>query len=170
MNKNLKYITLTAILTAISIILDVIMKLMIGSSVFGTPLYALPLIIISIFINPVYGLAAGFISDYVGFMISPNGNYAIIFALSAAMWGFIPGIISRYKSKWYLIILGIFVAHVFSTASNTLALWIQVGEKTAKNLLWLRISMIPLNVLVLSTLTIIINHRLHPVYEIFLEG
>ncbi|NLK12858.1 MAG: folate family ECF transporter S component [Candidatus Phytoplasma sp.] len=171
MKKSLKYVTLTAILTAISVVLDVLSKMIIpGNGTFGTPLFALPLIIISIFINPIYGLMAGIISDYVGFMLNPQGNYAVIFALSAAMWGFLPGIISRYKSKWYLITLGILIAHVFATSANTLALWIEVGKLAATKMLKIRVSLIPVNVIVLSYLTILINQRMHPIYETFIEG
>ncbi|CCV63846.1 conserved hypothetical protein [Alteracholeplasma palmae J233] len=170
MKRNLRKITLTAVLTAASIILDVLVKAIIPGNQFGLPIFALPLIIISLFINPFYGLAAGLISDYIGFYLAPRGNYAIIFALSAAMWGFIPGIIANYKSKEYKIIISIFIAHLFATTANTFAMYIEISKNVALSGLLLRSILIPANVALLSILVIILNKRLIPVYDMFLEG
>ncbi|MDY0211051.1 MAG: folate family ECF transporter S component [Acholeplasma sp.] len=168
MRREVKYLALAGILTALSIGLDLIVKNLIPMVDFGLPYYAIPLIIGGIVLGPVYGGIMGFMSDYIGFMLLPKGSYAILFGLSAVLWGLVPGIFIKRNSNIIVIAIALLVTHMFATLSNTVALWLMVSEKTAVSSLALRLPMLPLNVAVLSVVIYMLNSRLQPVYEDFM--
>ena len=106
-NQELRKLTIASILTAMSIILDIVFKMFIPANLnFGFPYYAIPLIIGSLILGPIYGGSMGLISDYLGFILFP-GPYAydVLFALRAVMWGVIPSFIATYKSNWPKLLL-----------------------------------------------------------------
>lgn len=168
MRREVKYLALAAILTALSIGLDLVIKNLIPVVDFGLPYYAVPLIIGGVVLGPIYGGIMGFISDYVGFMLAPRGSYAILFGLSAIFWGMIPGLLIKYKSNIYMITIALLITHIMATLSNTIALWLMVSEKTALGSLAIRLPMLPLNVIILTFVTYVLNKRLEPVYDGFM--
>lgn len=168
MRREVKYLALAAILTALSIGLDLVIKNLIPVVDFGLPYYAIPLIIGGVVLGPIYGGIMGFISDYVGFMLAPRGSYAILFGLSAIFWGMIPGLLIKYKSNIYVITIALLITHIMATLSNTIALWLMVSEKTALGSLAIRLPMLPLNVIILTFVTYVLNKRLEPVYDGFM--
>lgn len=168
MNKNVKYLALAGILTALSVALDVVVKQVIPWMNFGLPYYAIPLIIGGILLGPVYGLMMGFVSDFIGFQLAPNGDYIFLFALSAMAWGFIPGLLLKTKSSFERIIFVLLLTHVFATLANTGSMVLYGWGDYAFASLPLRVMMLPLNVGILSFLTFYLNRRLEPIYDQFL--
>lgn len=168
MNKQIKFLTLASILTALSIALDLLVKNVLPVADFGLPYYAIPLIIGSIVLGPYYGAMMGFTSDFIGFSLMPRGTYAILFGLSAIAWGLLPGIFLKRDSKPLKVLITLLVTHMVVSSLNTLALYIQVSPTVAWGSLSLRLPMLPVNVLILSAITILLNKRLSPVYEDYL--
>ncbi|MCU0105695.1 folate family ECF transporter S component [Acholeplasma vituli] len=168
MKKNVKFLALAGILTALSIALDVIVKQFIPVLNFGLPYYAIPLIIGGILLGPVYGLLMGFVSDFIGFQLAPNGDYIFLFALSAMAWGALPGLLLKSKSRLERIVIVLLITHLFATAANTGAMFLYGWGAYAMANLPLRLLMLPVNVSILSFITFYLNHRLQPVYEDFL--
>lgn len=168
MNRNVKFLALAGVLTALSIALDVIVKQVIPAANFGLPYYAIPLIIGSIVLGPVYGLMMGFVSDFIGFQLAPNGDYIFLFAFSAMAWGLIPGLLLKTKSSVYRIALVLLITHVVATATNTGAMFAYGWGAYAMASLTLRLWMLPVNVVILTMITFLLNKRLQPVYEDFL--
>lgn len=178
-NEELKRITVASLLVAISVVLGVVFKTVVPAGLnFGFPYYAIPLVIGSLILGPIYGGMMGLISDYLGFIILPVGEYDVIFALRAVMWGVIPWFFATYKSKWYQVFLSIFFAHIFATLSSTfsnfLYQYLLTNDYDASILfatgnLGLRVSMLPVNVIIMTVLVHTINYRMVNVYEAYLN-
>lgn len=168
MNRSIKFLALAGILTALSVALDVLVKQVVPLLNFGLPYYAIPLIIGGIILGPVYGLMMGFVSDFIGFQLAPQGDYILLFALSAMAWGFFPGLLLKHKSNMIRILIVLLITHIFATLSNTGAMFIYGWGEYAMASLALRLWMLPVNVVLLSLVTYILNKRLAPVYESFL--
>ncbi len=168
MKSNVKYLALAGVLTALSVALDVFVKQVIPVLNFGLPYYAIPLIIGGILLGPVYGLMMGFVSDFIGFQLAPQGDYILLFALSAMAWGFFPGLLLKHKSGLIKIALVLLFTHVFATASNTGAMFLYGWGEYAMASLALRVWMLPVNVVILTLLTYFLNMRLQHVYEDYL--
>ncbi|MFA5692654.1 MAG: folate family ECF transporter S component [Acholeplasmataceae bacterium] len=178
-NEELKRITVASLLVAISVVLGVIFKTVVPAGLnFGFPYYAIPLVIGSLILGPLYGGMMGLISDYLGFIILPVGEYDVIFALRAIMWGVIPWFFATYKSKWYKVLLSVFVAHVFATLSSTFSNFLYQYILTndfntsiviATGNLGLRVLMLPVNVIIMTALVHTINFRMVNIYETYLN-
>jgi len=178
-NQDLKKITIASLLVAASVILNVLFKTIVPSGLnFGFPYYAIPLVIGSILLGPIYGGAMGFVGDYISFLIFPTGDYDIIFALRSVMWGVIPFFFSTYKSKWPKVLLGVFVAHIFATFSSTLSNFVTNYLYTnnlntafiyATSNLGLRALMLPVNVIIMTVIVYNINFRMSNIYETYLK-
>jgi len=168
MKKSVKFLALAGVLTALSVAIDVVIKQFMPSNNFGLPYYAIPLIIGGIVLGPVYGLMMGFVSDFIGFQLAPQGDYILLFALSAMAWGFIPGMLLKRKSGLERILLVLFLTHVFTTASNTGAMFLYGWGEYAMASLALRLWMLPVNVSFISVIVFYLNTRLQPVYDDFL--
>lgn len=179
-NQELRKLTIASILTAMSIILDIVFKMFIPANLhFGFPYYAIPLVIGSLILGPIYGGSMGLISDYLGFILFP-GPYAydVLFALRAVMWGVIPSFIATYKSNWPKLLLAIFLGHVFATTSSTLANFISQYVITndysqswiyAYTQLTLRIYMLPVNVVIMTVVINVLNKVLSMFYDNYLK-
>lgn len=168
MSKELKFLSLAGVLTAMSIALDVLVKQVIPVANFGLPYYAIPLIIGGLILGPIYGALMGLISDNVGFMLFATGVYNPLFSLSAIAWGLIPGLLLDKRSKSFRIIIVITLTHLVSTILTTFAMWVVISYDYALASLSLRLSVFPVNLVILSFITIVLNKRLMPVYEDYL--
>lgn len=107
MYKNIKKLVLASIFIALAIIFTRLLSFQLGNFLrigFGD----LPILLAGIILGPLWGAAVGAISDILGFAIAPSGDFFIPgITLSAALWGFIPGIIVRviFKKKNLMSIL-----------------------------------------------------------------
>lgn len=168
LKRSVKYLALAGVLTALSVALDVFVKQIVPVLNFGLPYYAIPLIIGGIVLGPIYGLMMGFVSDFIGFQLAPQGDYILLFSISAMAWGLIPGLFLKHKSGLIRIVVVLFLTHVFATASNTGAMFLYGWGDYAMASLPLRLWMLPVNVAILSFITFFLNTRLQAVYEYFL--
>lgn len=81
---------------ALSVVLKILFEVYIPLGGFPTlrlNLTAIPIMLSGIVLGPVAGLAVGFISDILSFIIRPAGPYFIGFTISSALTGFIPGLL-----------------------------------------------------------------------------
>ncbi len=101
MKKNVKKLVLASIFIALAIIFTRFTSFQLGNYL-RIGLGDLPILLAGIILGPLWGAAVGALSDVLGFFIMPLGDFFIPgITLSAAMWGFIPGIIVRkiFKNK-----------------------------------------------------------------------
>lgn len=97
--NNLKKLILASIFIALAIIFTRLFSVQLGK-ILRIGLGHLPILLAGILLGPFWGAAVGALSDVVGFMVSPLGDFFIPgITISAALWGFIPGIIVRYTFK-----------------------------------------------------------------------
>lgn len=101
---NLYALAVTALLTAISLILA---RFSIMIPLFGYPsvrfsVSGIPIFLAGSLFGPVFGASAGFISDIISFMISGGGPYHPGFTINSILVGFIPGLIFMQlrKKQW----------------------------------------------------------------------
>lgn len=181
--KELRKLTLAAILTALSIVLDILFKSIVPvNESFGFPFYAIPLVIGSIVLGPLYGGTMGFISDAIGFFAGGSQfAYDFMFALQAISWGVIPYFLAKRKSRWPRVSIAILVSHVvatsFSTFANFMSSYIYNGGNVDGALTYafanvpLRLLMMPVNIIIITYITYSVNTRLEPLYiEFFAES
>jgi len=158
MKKSVKHLTLCAILGALSIVINVITRQLMPSEQFMIPLFVLPLIIGSILLGPVTGGMMGLVVDIASFFIGGGINFLPLMTLSRVMWGVLPFFFYYQKNK-IILLVGIFLTHLIATAINSLALFIAFNVGMIP-FISARLAMLPVNVVVLTFLTIIIISRL----------
>jgi ECF transporter S component (folate family) len=105
----------------------------------------------------------GYVSDLVGFVAFPNGTYAIIFALGAMLWGFVPGLFLYKKYDRIKLVFVLFLTHVLVTVANTIGLLTFLSRETALASLTVRLTMIPINVVIITILVHALQEKLNPV-------
>ncbi|MFA5471629.1 MAG: folate family ECF transporter S component [Acholeplasmataceae bacterium] len=162
-SKEIKKLVLASSLVAISIVIDIFFKQVLSFNNFGVPFYAIPIVFGSIILGPVYGLVMGYVSDLVGFVAFPNGVYAFIFALGAMVWGFVPGLFLYKRFDKVRLVFTILLAHLLATVANTIGLLTFLPTETALASLTIRLSMIPVNVVIITLLVSSLYQKLLPV-------
>lgn len=162
-SKEIKKLVLASSLVAISIVIDIFFKQVLSFNNFGVPFYAIPIVFGSVILGPVYGLVMGYVSDLVGFVAFPNGVYAFVFALSAMVWGFVPGLFLYKRFDKTRLVFAIIVAHLLATIANTIGLLTFLPTETALASLTIRLSMIPVNVVIMTLLVSSLYQKLLPV-------
>lgn len=92
-NSNIKKLVLASIFIALSIVFTRLVPIQLGNYLrigFGD----LPIFFAGIILGPFWGAAVGALADSLGFFIAPLGDFFIPgVTLSAALWGFIPGVV-----------------------------------------------------------------------------
>ena len=162
-SRELQKLVLASSLVAISIVIDIFFKQILSFNNFGVPFYAIPIIYGSIVLGPIYGLIMGYVSDLVGFVAFPNGTYAIIFALGAMLWGFVPGLFLFKKYDRTKLVFVLFLTHVLVTVANTLGLLTFLSRETALASLTVRLTMIPINIVIITVLVHALQEKLNPI-------
>lgn len=159
--KELRKITLAVFFIAISVVIEIIFKSIIGliglGDQFGVPFYAIPLVFGGYYLGPVYAIIMGFIQDTVGFFLFPQGTYIPLFAFSAIFFGLIPTLFTKIDSNKYKVSFFLLIAHLLATLSNTFALWVY---DFSLKLVWIRLLMIPLNVIIMSFIILVSRNRI----------
>ena len=101
MKNNIQKLVLASIFIALAIIFTRLLSIQLGNFL-RIGLGDLPILLAGIILGPILGAAVGALADILGFIIAPLGDFFIPgITLSAALWGFIPGIIIRliFKKK-----------------------------------------------------------------------
>jgi len=166
-NKQLQKIVLAASLAAVSVIIDVFFKYALGIQNFGLPFYAIPIIMGSIILGPVYGVIMAFVGDGVGVILA-NQGYLPMFVLAPMVWGLIPGLFLHKKYSKVKLAYIIPLTYLLASLSNTLALYIHFDMQTTLALLILRMGLIPFNSVIMYMLTKDIFQKLLPFSERFI--
>ncbi len=96
MRFTTRIIARLGLLTALAIVLTRFAGIRVplgGIEAFRVGLGPLPIIMAGIFYGPVSGALVGAVADVAGFVAMPMGPYAPHFTLTAALTGFIPGLV-----------------------------------------------------------------------------
>jgi len=165
-NKELLKLLLAVALTAISVVIDVLFKYVVPIETFGMPFYAIPLVLGSIILGPVYGVMMALVGDAIGVVIS-GYSYLPLYALAAISWGLIPGIINR-KYGFVKLIFSVLLAYLFANLSNTLANYVYFGQVTALATLAIRLLLIVPNSIIIILVTHLLYKRLYMIYPEYL--
>jgi ECF transporter S component (folate family) len=100
---KLRNLIFTGLLVSIGVILSQFLSLYYppSTSIIKFGIGYVPLIIISILFGPEIGIFAGFTQDIIGFFLmgSAHGPYYFGFTFSAMLYGYLPGILIRIKTK-----------------------------------------------------------------------
>jgi len=95
----------------------------------------LPLMLSGMVLGPTYGAITGALADLIGFPLNPQGTYFPGFTLTAALSGFIPGLMGKLlKRDWtwaYLTLTVSVTILITSLLLNSLWLNIMYGQAFA---------------------------------------
>jgi riboflavin transporter len=157
-------LTLAASLAAVSIVIDVFFKYALGISNFGLPFYAIPIVLGSIILGPVYGAIMAFIGDGIGVMVAGQG-YLPFFVIGPLFWGILPGLFLHKKYKPYKLAYTIPMTYLIVSLSNTFALYMHFGIETTLALLVVRMALIPFNSVIIFMIVKDVYKKLLPFHE-----
>ncbi|MBE0700989.1 MAG: folate family ECF transporter S component [Acholeplasmataceae bacterium] len=163
---QIQKLTLAAVLTSLSIVIDVVFKTLAASTLFGFPFYAIPIILGSILLGPIYGAIMAFLGDALGVMISGQG-YLPLFVLAPLVWGILPGIIMHKKYKVSKLSWTVPLTYLFASSFNTLAIFVYFGSVAAMTTFALRVTLILFNSVVIVIVVRDLHERLMPLHEHF---
>ena len=99
---SVKYVTLSAMLIAMSVVIGIFCKsvLNFGGGLFRITFENLPIILSGIIFGPVMGMAVGFASDIISYLLSGQAYpLNIIVTLGAGAVGLVSGIVSHFIVK-----------------------------------------------------------------------
>jgi riboflavin transporter len=163
-NLQIQKLVLAASLAAVSIVIDVFFKYAIGIPNFGLPFYAIPIVLGSIILGPVYGAIMGFVGDGIGVMIAGQG-YLPFFVIGPMVWGIVPGLFLHKRYQPFKLAYVIPLTYLLVSLSNTFALYMHFGRETTLALLVLRMALIPFNSIIIFVLVKDLYRKLIPFHE-----
>lgn len=163
-NNQIQRLVLAASLAAVSVVIDVFFKYVLNIQNFGLPFYAVPIILGSIILGPVYGMAMAFVGDAIGVVVS-NQGYLPMFILAPIVWGILPGLFLHKKYAQSKLAYVIPITYLIASLSNTFAMYIHFGSETTMALLLLRMALIPFNSIVIFFVVKDLYHKLLPFHE-----
>jgi len=151
---ELKKFTFAAMLAAISVVIDVIVKQLIGTNTIGTAYYAIPIIIAAIFLDVKYSVVIAILADAVGVILAGQ-TFLPLFMVGPMIWGLIPGLLLNKNSNLFKIIAVLLITHLLVTSANSFALAVHIHKSWQALLvdLPLRAVLIIPNTLIISLLT-----------------
>ena len=155
-NNELLKVALAVSLTAMSVVIDVLLKYVININSFGLPFYAIPIIIGSVMLGPIYGVMMALVGDALGVLFAGYA-YQPLYALAAVGWGGIPGLFMFRKYSAVKLVFAVLVAYIFASLSNTFANYFYWGQETTMATLAARLLLLPVN----SAVIFIISHVLY---------
>jgi len=103
--SNVQAIVFTGLMVAIGVVLSQLVSITrptLSSPIIKFVIGYLPIILISILYGPVYGIIAAISQDLLGFFLigGPQGQIFFLgFTINAILYGLVPGLLFRYKSK-----------------------------------------------------------------------
>jgi|GEM_PF-3176246 len=124
---DLKKMIWASLLATISIIIDVFFKSSIPVLSFGTPYYAIPIVIASIFLGLKYSLIVAISSDFLGVIISGMPFFPL-FTIAPIIWALISSLTLSHKSEIKKILFVIIIIHILASIFNSLALMVHVHK------------------------------------------
>lgn len=164
--QQLQKWSLAAVLTALSIVIDIFFKTLVASTTFGLPFYAIPLVLASIVLGPVYGGVMALVGDFIGVTIAGLG-WLPMFMLAPLFWGIIPGLLMHRRYSRFRLAFVIPLSYVFATTANTLAILVHFDRLAALSTLALRLSLVLFNSIIMFYLVQALYERLLPLHQHF---
>ena len=129
MKLTTKKMTMIAVLTALATILKIVINSL--NLPYKFVFHNIPIMIISIFFNPLYGVLSALICDLVSIVSTPNWNP--LFTIPQLFWGLIPGLffLRKKELKIYKLIITEYVSYFTVSFSNFLVFWITISPSYA---------------------------------------
>ncbi|MDD3400676.1 MAG: folate family ECF transporter S component [Eubacteriales bacterium] len=120
---SVRYITITGVLIAISVLLASSLCTVYITDSIRISFRNVPIILASLYCGPIAGLIAGLAADLIGTAFSGLGWYPLI-TISAALIGFLPGIIRKFllyrcKNRFVIIAICVFSVNVIANMGWT---------------------------------------------------
>ncbi len=166
-NSLLFKVLIAVSLTAMSVVIDSFFKYILHIANFGLPFYAIPLIIGSIILGPVFGGLMALVGDTLGVLMTGD-TYLPLFAIAALAWGVIPGLIIGNKYSVAKLSVSVFVSYLVASLANSFALYIYFGINTTLITLGLRLALLPFNAFIIIYITKDLYHRLQVIIPEYL--
>lgn len=117
---KLKHVVLASLMGALSVIIDILFNLLIPIETLGTAYYAIPIIVVAIFLGVKYSLVIAFIADALTVFILGIPFFPL-FSLSSIMWGLVPTVLKPNTKLWKKILV-VIITHILVTSINSLAI------------------------------------------------
>jgi ECF transporter S component (folate family) len=162
MNSNARKEAFAGMFIALNIILTRYFSYMVyigGIQAIRLSFGEIPLILSGMILGPVYGGFTGALADLVGYPLNPQGAYFPGFTITAAVAGFLPGLMGKFIKKpwsWKSISLVVVITTIItSLILNTIWLEILMGKAFAVLLpprVLAALILIPIYVLVIKLL------------------
>lgn len=162
--QQLQKWSLAAVLTALSIAIDIFFKTLVASSTFGLPFYAIPLVLASIILGPLYGAVMALAGDFIGVTISGYG-WLPLFMIAPLFWGIVPGLFMRRRYSRFRLAYVIPLSYLFATTANTIAILVHFDRIAALSTLALRLSLVLFNSIIMFYLVQVLYERLLPLHQ-----
>lgn len=132
--SSTRKLTLAAMLLAVSVVLSQFFRIELpigGITGLKIGLAQLPVLFGSIVLGPTYGLLLAVASDFFSVLMSSSGAYQPLFAVTAAIFGFLPGLFLHRRPARpgfiRLFIVLLLTQMVTSAALNTLLIHVLYG-------------------------------------------
>lgn len=93
---EMKKVTFATMLAAISVVIDILVKNLIGTNTIGTAYYAIPILIAAIFLGFKYSVVIAILADAVGVILAGQ-PFLPLFMVGPILWGLIPGLFLNKK-------------------------------------------------------------------------
>lgn len=107
-----KSLVMASILCSISIILTRYFSITILDNTVRLGFGNLPVIFSGLLLGPLPGALTGFVSDFLGMMLNPSGTFHPGISLSAALTGFIPGMVATLNPKGRFSLSSVVISHL----------------------------------------------------------
>jgi riboflavin transporter len=154
-NSTTRKIAFGALMIALGIYLKVILKVETG--VWRIAIYEIPILLSSLYLGPIWGLATGIGVDLI-YSYQSGFPFSLLMHISTAMWGaaglFIRNRNHRFKFKLWIVV-SIFM--VLATAINTLQLYLWQVDIYAD--LFFRITIMIIKIPVVAYITYLVWNR-----------
>ena len=131
MNKKTKFITYTAVFTALAVIANMFVIPLGGGGNFISLVY-IPCFFAGIYLGPLTGFAVGAVADILGCIIAPKGAWLPLITVASGLLGVIPGLVFKYfkiKSDTVKLLVSIYLCLLICTCGlNTLATYLAYSK------------------------------------------
>jgi len=134
--KQIKKITIMAILMALSIVLK---KFSIDTGVYRISLFDTPLFLAGMIGGPIWGCAVALCTDIMYNLLSSYA-FSFLMMITTVMWGLIGGLFHYIYPKFFTLLVVILITSVITTFINSVQLALWYGAEVMLAGLALRVS------------------------------
>lgn len=155
-NERVKKIAVSAILTAMAIVLKTYVSIPIGIQARTLSIWPIPIILVGIICGLKFGLASGLITDIIYFFLF-GGVYNPFYTISAIAWGLCGYLIKISKKPHLMVFVYIAIFSIFETANNTLGMIVYQQDVIAN--LWFRIVNMIIRIPILGAIIFVLKTK-----------